>query len=177
MRAWMVLSAVALAAAIGFGKAEAQVSFGGQFSLTNLGTDAAKVGETIGVGGRLGFGVPIREGAKIVVEVVGDALFPPCETLSCDLYGGQLNVLAMLDYDESSRIYGGLGFAYQDYSLEDDADGTSVEGDGWGGNLIIGLAWKAVPQFEPFFEIRLSAMRDMRNQASGQIGFRIIPGA
>jgi len=173
----MLFSTVAIASALGVGQAQAQVSFGGQFSVTNLGTDAAKVGETVGVGARLGFGMPLREGAKIVVEVVGDAFFPPCETLSCDLSGGQLNVLAMLDYSESTRIYGGLGFSYQEYSLEDDSDGSAIEGDGWGGNLIIGLSWKAVPQFEPFFEIRLSAMRDMRDQASGQIGFRILPGA
>jgi hypothetical protein len=162
---------------IGAGEVRAQVSFGGQVSVTNLGTDAAQVGETVGVGGRIGVGAWQRRTTRIVVEAVGDAFFPPCGQISCSLYGGQLNVLGMLENDGSSRVYGGLGLAYQDYSLEDDTDGTAVEGHGVGVSLIIGIAWMATPIFEPFFEIRLSALRNMRRQASGEVGFRITPGA
>jgi len=168
---------VALAATVGLGEAQAQLSIGAQFSVTNLGTDAAQVGETLGVGGRLGIHLWQGPSARVFVEAVGDFFFPPCDQLDCSLYGSQLNVLGMLDSSGSSRVYGGLGLTYQDYSLEDDSDGTSIEGNGTGMNLIIGIAWTAAPMFEPFFEIRLSAIQNMRRQSSGQIGFRIMPGA
>ena len=173
----LLFGLVALVGLVGASDVKGQISFGGQFSVTDLGTEAAQTGETVGLGGRMGVEVWQQGSARVVVEAVGDAFFPPCGQIDCSLYGVQLNVLGLLANSESSRVYGGLGLVYQNYLLEDDAAGTAVEGSGVGASLIIGIAWIARPIFEPFFEIRLSAVRTMSRQASGQIGFRLTPGA
>jgi len=155
----------------------AQWTFGAQFSLTNLGTESAQVGQTVGVGGRLGVGVGSVRSARIVVEGVGDFFFPPCDEVSCNLYGGQLNLLAFLGESASAQVYGGLGLVYERYRLENDVDDSVFKGDGFGGSLIVGLSWDVSPVFEPMLEIRLSALRDLGRQASGEVGFRLTPGA
>jgi len=154
--------------------AEAQVFFGGQVSLTNLGTDQAEIGETLGVGARIGTVVWQNDNAHVAVEGVADAFFPPCDDISCDLFGGQLNVLAVLENSSMSRVYGGVGPIWQTYTLED--DGLAADGSSWGLSLIVGGSLIASETVEPFFEVRLSAMGELRNQASGIFGFRIVTG-
>jgi hypothetical protein len=50
-----------------------------QASLTNLGTESVKVGETVGVGARLGVSVFQNEKATVMIEGVGEAMFPPSQ--------------------------------------------------------------------------------------------------
>ncbi len=172
-----LVGAAMIAVTMSWGQLAGQVSFGGQFSVTNLGTESAKVGETLGVGVRMG--IPVFENGKttVMVEGVGEAMFPPCDDISCDLWGVQLNVVAMVEYNDRASIYGGLGPAYQTDTLEDETEGITADGHSFGVSMIIGTIWKASRRFQPFFEFRLSEMFDMRTQAAGVIGFRITPGA
>ena len=173
-----VVTALLLGAAMAHGDVAAQVSFGGQASLTNLGTETVEVGETIGAGARLGVSVFQNEKATVMIEGVGEAMFPPCEDLTgCELFGAQLNVIGFLAHSDVVQIYGGLGAAWQTYTLEDETQALTAEGSSWGVSMIIGLGWVATQTFRPFFEVRLSEMFDMRTQAAGVIGFRIMPGA
>ena len=155
----------------------AQISFGTQFSVTNLGTESVQVGETLGVGARLGMRVFENDRGTLMIEGVGEAMFPPCEgTVSCDLFGGQINIVGFMDYSDQALIYAGLGPVYQTYTLVDEVEGDTVEGSSLGFSMIIGTAWTVASTFTPYLEIRLSAMKDMRTQAAGSIGFRITPG-
>ena len=172
-----VFAIAALLAVPSYGEAGAQVLFGGHGSLTNLGTETVQVGETWGVGGRLGYAILVTNSSAVVFEAVGDVFFPPCRTAECDLLGFQFNVLGAKYYNESTRLYAGIGFSYQDFAIEDDDSGVFVDDDAIGGNLIIGISWVAAPGFQPFFEVRFSALRGLREQAGGVFGFRVIPGA
>ena len=154
-----------------------QASFGSQFSVTNLGTESVQVGETLGVGARLGVRVFENDRGSLMIEAVGEAMFPPCEgTISCDLYGGQINLVGSMDYSDLALIYAGVGPVYQTYTLVDEVEGDTVDGSSIGFSMIIGTAWTVAPSFAPYLEIRLSAMKDMRTQSAGSIGFRITPG-
>jgi hypothetical protein len=172
-----VFAIAALLAVPSYGEAGAQVLFGGHGSLTNLGTETVQVGETWGVGGRLGYAIPVTPSSAVVFEAVGDVFFPPCQTVECDLVGFQFNVLGAKYYNENTRLYAGIGFSYQDFAIEDDDSGVFVDDDAFGGNMIIGISWVAAPSFQPFFEVRFSALRGLREQAGGVFGFRVIPGA
>ena len=173
-----VLIITALVAVASFGEAHAQMLFGGHGSVTNLGTEAAQVGKTFGVGARVGYAIFVSPSAAVVFEAVGDLFFPPCQTAECDLVGLQFNVLAAQYYNQNTRIYAGLGISYQDFAIEDDDDsGIFIDDNAFGGNLIIGVSWVVSPSFQPFFEMRFSALRGLREQASGIVGFRVIPGA
>ena len=169
-------TALLTAMAAGHGSGAAQMSFGGQLSVTNLGTEEVKVGETLGVGARLGMRVFENDKGALMIEGVGEAMFPPCEgTLTCGLFGAQINLLAFIEYSERALIYAGLGPAFQSFTLVDEGEGVTVDGSSIGFSMIIGTAWTATPSFAPYFEIRLSAMKDMRTQSAGSIGFRITP--
>jgi len=172
-----VLSITAVLALIVFGEAQAQMLFGAHGSVTNLGTETAQVKETWGVGGRVGYALPVTPSAAVVFEAVGDLFFPPCRTAECDLLGFQFNVLGAKYYNESTRVYAGIGLSYQDFAIEDDDSGIFVDDDAFGGNLIIGISWVVKPGFQPFIEARFSALRGLREQAGGVFGFRVIPGA
>ncbi len=163
--------------ALGSTGAHAQLLFGGQFSVTNLGTDEAQVGETLGIGGRLGYAIMVTPSSAVVFEAVGDLYFPPCRTRECDLVGLQFNVLGARYYNESTRVYAGLGFTWQDYSIEDDGSGFFVDDTAVGGNAIIGISWVPTPQFQPFLQGRFSSLNGLRPQAAADLGFRTIPGA
>ena len=155
----------------------AQISFGGQFSVTNLGTESVQVGETVGVGARLGVRVLGSDKGTLMIEAVGEAMFPPCQgTLSCELFGGQINLVGFSQYNDRALVYAGVGPVYQTYTLVDEVAGDTAEGSSIGFSMIIGTSWTVSPSFSPFFEIRLSAMKDMRTQSAGSIGFRITPG-
>ena len=78
-----ITGALLLFGALWAGDAAAQVSFGGQFSVANLGTETVRVGETLGVGGRFGVAVFENEKTTVMVERVGEAMFPPCDEISC----------------------------------------------------------------------------------------------
>ncbi len=177
MHTMKVFAVTALLAVLSYGEAEAQVLFGGHGSLTNLGTETVQVGETWGVGGRVGYAIVVTNSLAVVFEAAGDVFFPPCRTAECELLGFQYNVLGARYYSDRIRLYAGLGLSYQDFAIEDDVSGVFVDDDAVGGNLIIGISWVAAPAFQPFFEVRLSALKGMREQAGGVFGFRVIPGA
>ena len=175
----VALGAIALLTAMATGSepVAAQISFGASGSFTNLGTETVQVGETAGVAARFGVRVFENEKGVLMIEGVGEAMFPPCEgSITCELYGAQLNVLGIIDYSEKALIYAGVGPAFQSFTLVDELDGETVDGTSLGFSMIIGSMWTVSPTFAPFLEIRLSAMTDIRPQAAGSIGFRITPG-
>ena len=177
MRIMKVLMIAALVAVASYGEADAQMLFGGHASLTNLGTESVQVGETFGFGARVGYAIFISPSAAVVFEAVGDIFFPPCRTAECDLLGLQFTLPGAQYYNQNTRVYAGLGISYQDFAIEDDDSAIFLDDDAIGGNLILGVSWVASRSFQPFFEMRFSALRGMREQASGIIGFRVIPGA
>lgn len=177
MRTMNLFAVTALIAVLSFGEAEAQLLFGGHGSLTNLGTETVQVGETWGVGVRIGYAIAVSPSSAVVFEAVGDKFFPPCRTAECDLLGVQLNVLLARYYNQSTRLYAGIGISYQDFAIEDDVSGIFLDDDARGGNLIIGISWVASPNFQPFLEARFSALYGLREQAGLVFGFRVIRGA
>ena len=176
MRMMKWIGIAVLLTAVSVGEMEAQVLFGAHGSVTNLGTERAQVGDTWGLGARLGYAIALAPSTAIVFEGVGEKFFPPCRTAECDLIGFQLNVLGTKYYNESTRAYAGLGFSYQDFAIEDDASSVFVDDDAFGGNLIIGVSFVVAPSFQPFIEARFSALNGLREQASALFGFRVIPG-
>jgi len=172
-----ILAIAAAVLGVSATQAEAQVLFGGQLSVTNLGTDEAQVGETLGIGGRLGYALAVSPSTAVVFEAVGDVYFPPCRTRECDLKGLQFNVLGARYYNEKTRVYAGIGFTWQDYAIEDDGSGFFADDTAVGGNAIIGISWVPSPAFQPFLQGRFSSLNGLRTQAAADVGFRVIPGA
>ncbi len=150
-------------------EASAQVELGANGSLTNI------QGSSFGIAGRLG--VVAKKGSTwdVVVEGVGEAIFPSCAAADCSVVGGQLNFLWQRAYHGLYRGYGGFGVVYQSVTVEQDG-GQVFDGTDWGVSLILGNRLVTSSPFEPFIEVRLTSMHKLKDQGSLAAGFRIALG-
>ncbi len=113
---------------------------------------------TMGVGGRIGVGVPVV-GLKFLGTV--NVFFPDCGVEDCDFYAGTLNMLYTIPVPMIIKPYFGAGVVVQK-----SGGATSLLGDltDWGANLTAGFSLSSGGAFQPFFEVNYQLMTDFDDQ-------------
>jgi len=125
---------------------------------------------TWGLGGRLAYVFRDQPGLSLALEGVGEYLWPSCDVSDCNAMLFQANLLGRRRVASYAETYGGVGFAYQDFKVD---DGTyTYEGDDWGITLILGTQGGAPGGTRPFLELRYSFMNDVSNQWGASLGVR-----
>jgi hypothetical protein len=141
--------------------ASGQVSIGAHASyMSEIGTGftAQTADGTVGVGGRLGIGIPVV-GIKLLGTV--DMFFPDCGTEDCDFHAATANLLYTIPIPVLISPYFGAGIAVQNSE-----GGSSFLGDlsDWGINLMAGFSLDNGGSFQPFVEGKYQIMNDFDDQ-------------
>ena len=146
-------------------RADAQVFVGASGSLNDVG------GATFGLGARVGVVLYSSPGITVAMEGVGEYLFPPCDVVDCDAISFQGNLLARRQVASYAEAYAGLGFVYQDFTLEN--DDLKFEGNDVGFSILMGTQSGQPGGIRPFLEVRISFMDELENQAGASLGIRV----
>ena len=165
---WIVVGSVALLH-IGGGQAAAQIEIGGAATVSSI------RGGTFGLNGRLV--VPVRESRRMGVrlEAAVDYYWPSCPSINCDAIATQLNVMFQNRIGGRADTYFGAGGTYQRITLEED-DLTTLEGDAWGANFVVGSRYASETALHPFLELRWTLLDEIDNQLAVSFGATVTLG-
>jgi hypothetical protein len=128
-------------------------------------------GATFGLGARVGAVVSESPDFTLVLEGVGEYLFPPCDRVDCSATAFQGNLLFLRQVASYVEAYGGFGILQQSFTLEKDE--VKDEGDDLGLNFILGTHAGPPGGARPFLEVRLSVMDELTNQFGVSFGLRV----
>ena len=144
----------------------AQVHVGAHGTLIDMGPRTA-----VGLGGQVGVLLRDQPGLTLVLEAVGERLWPSCDIADCGASVLQANLLARRRVASYAEVYGGLGFVYEDFTAEQDE--RKLEGDDIGLSVLAGTQAGTPGGIRPFLEVRLSFMNDVANRLGGAVGLRV----
>lgn len=103
-----------------------------------------------GLGGRVAFFRPTRQGTDLGLEVKGTYYFPSCRGYDCDAWGGHAVIVGRQAVHANAQSYFGVGAAYVDVTGRKGDQSTS--GDAWGLMVLFGSNFLPDNPVMPFFE-------------------------
>lgn len=144
----------------------AQVSIGAHGTATEIRSRTAA-----GVGGRVAVLMRQSPDLTLALEGVAEYLWPSCDVADCGAVAFHANLLARRRVASYAEAYGGVGFLYQDFTV--DAEGAKYKGDDFGMTLLVGTQAGSPGGIRPFLEVTFSIMNDVANQFGASLGLRI----
>jgi len=127
-----------------------------------------------GLGARAGVVLRNQRDFVLVLEGVGEYLWPSCDIADCGATHFQGNFIGRIRLASFGEAYGGMGLAYQKFTVDDGEQ--TYKGDDWGLNLLVGSQAGSPGGTRPFIEVRYSFMRDVSNQFGLSLGVRLPVG-
>jgi hypothetical protein len=127
-----------------------------------------------GLGARAGVVLRNQRDFVLVLEGVGEYLWPSCDIADCGATQFQGNLIGRMRLPSFGEAYGGMGLAYQKFTVDDGEQ--TYKGDDWGLNLLVGSQAGSPGGTRPFIEVRYSFMRDVSNQFGLSLGVRLPVG-
>jgi hypothetical protein len=127
-----------------------------------------------GLGARAGVVLRNQRDFVLVLEGVGEYLWPSCDIADCGATHFQGNFIGRMRLPSFGEAYGGMGLAYQKFTVDDGEQ--TYKGDDWGLNLLVGSQAGSPGGTRPFIEVRYSFMRDVSNQFGLSLGVRLPVG-
>lgn len=165
----VLLKALFLAGVLSFAlraDAAAQVLIGAHGTITDIRTRTAA-----GLGGRLTVVIHQTPNWTLALDGIGEYVWPSCDVSDCNAALFHVNLVARHELNRYAEAYGGLGFTYQTFTV-DNGDSSYTQDD-VGMNVLVGTLAGAPGGVRPFVEVRFSIMNEGANETAGSLGLRI----